>query len=105
MYYGIEICRRNLEPTKWNTKHLKKKYFEKPTSELSAFFNKKRYSTSRLPWSENEYNDIISFHREINQITSNSCLRIASFLASDLEFLCTSKIRAAPATYILILKW
>lgn len=34
-------------------------------------------------------------------ITSNSFLRISSFLASDLELLCTSKIRAIPATYIL----
>lgn len=31
--------------------------------------------------------------------TSNSCLRISSFLASDLELLCTSKITATPATY------
>lgn len=32
--------------------------------------------------------------------TSNSCLRSSSFLASDRELLCTSKIIAAPATYV-----
>ena len=36
---------------------------------------------------------------KITTLTCNSCLRSSSFLASDLELLCTSKITAAPATY------
>lgn len=34
----------------------------------------------------------------LESTTSSSCLRASSFLASDLAFLCTSKIKAATAT-------
>lgn len=36
--------------------------------------------------------------RKYEKYTSNSSLCCSSFLASDLELLCTSKITAAPAT-------
>jgi hypothetical protein len=41
----------------------------------------------------------ILYQKKITIYTCNSCFRSSSFLASDLELLCTSKITAAPATY------